>query len=217
MTRRTDWLSVLAKKVKVVTEETEKTRVEVKRKRASRKKKARSKSPDFSTPLSPCRKMSLGEAAKTDKIKAGQTQGSRVNWYHVQEWFIEGILRNNKDWLVVQPDDKWNNKTQTLWAWAEKNCAERLLKHYGEEIVRKTVLWFCDNWQGIKDQSRGKFGGAPSVKLLWTVRDRYFVEAKEGKVYELLKRRKIKKKRHMVGEYADSDMPRVGWGDDDEV
>ncbi|MBN2258098.1 MAG: hypothetical protein JW704_09765 [Anaerolineaceae bacterium] len=185
------------------------------RKRAARREPAPAKDrPNFEQPSSSVmRQVELEVAAKLDKPnplrkKDGQTGAGVVNWYHVQAWFIDGIKRNNKGWLVVQPDDKWTERSQTWWGGKEKANAGRLLKHYGEEILHKTVAWFCDNWQGIKDASNGRLGGAPTVNLLWAARDRFFAEALEGKRY------KPKRKKHMVGEYdANTDtMPNRGWG-----
>lgn len=195
--------------------------VHVKKKRERRKAMAKESKPevsDFDVPKEKVfQKISLTGEDLSIRPKPGQTGSDVVNWYHVQRWFVDKILQVNADWLVVQPDDRWDSTTQTMWAWREKGCAERLLKHYGPEIVKKTVEWFCDNWQGIKDASNGKLGGAPSVRLLWVARERFFAEANEGKAYKPGLSSKWKKKRkHMVGEYdadADSKMPDIGWGD----
>lgn len=142
----------------------------------------------------------------------GQTKNKKINWFCVQRWFIEGIHKNNPDWLVIdsKKTENWTERKQTWWTWAEKNCAQRLLEHYGEDVVKETVEWFCDNWQGMVDESNGRLSGAPSVKLLWASRDRIFVDAKLGYVPG----RKNKKKKHMVGEYdpkSANDGPGFGW------
>jgi hypothetical protein len=140
----------------------------------------------------------------TDKVVKKKRE-NKVNWFSVQQWFIKGINKNNPDWFVAKNKDQ-KEHNQTWWAWAEKNCAERLLKHYGPDTVEKTVEWFCDNWQSMVDDSNGKLSGAPNVRFLWAGRDRIFPDAVIGK--------KPKVKKHMVGEYnaeQTSKFPKIGW------
>lgn len=174
---------------------------------------SKSDCPDFSDVF--C-ESSLDDAVAFGK-KCGQRKKCAVNWFQVQGWFANAIARNNKDWLVVEKDD--DELSQTAWAWKEKGCAERLLKHYGPEVVEKTVDWFCDNWQAMKDASCGKLYGAPTVCFLWSSRERIFPAAKEGKPYVVsTKKHSKRKKKHMVGEYnaeSANKMPRIGFGDID--
>lgn len=212
-----DTLLKLAEELKA---KTERDYVNVRAKRAARKAafcSEKSETSQFERPREKVMcKMTLEESALSNKPKPGQTETDVVNWYHVQSWFIHGILRNNPDWLVVKVDSKRSPETQTMWVWPEKNCAERLLKHYGKDVVEKTVAWFCDNWQGIMDASNGRLGGGPSVKLLWVSRERFFAEAKQNRIYKPGFKGAKKRRKHMVGEYdanADSKMPDIGWGD----
>lgn len=221
MARGKDSKAFLIESVERIRKKTEKDYARVRAKRAARRLSQQTEKPETSEFAEPKAKVfgkvSLPEAALSRKPRPGQTGSNVINWYYVQDWFIRGILKNNPDWLVVQPDDRWNSTTQTMWAWREKACAERLLKHYGPDVVKNTVAWFCDNWQEIKNASNSRLGGAPSVRLLWSARERFFAEAKEGKTYEGgLSNRRKKKRKHMVGEYdadADSKMPDIGWGD----
>lgn len=146
-----------------------------------------------------------------DKLvgNVGQTKENKITWFCVQRWFVKGIRKNNPDWLVVDKGEV-SEKKQTWWGIEEITCANKLLKHYGAEIVEKTVEWFCDNWQGIMDNSNGRLSGAPNVRLLWVSRDIFFVDAKLGYVPG---RKKKKVKKHMVGEY-DPELDgstKVGW------
>ena len=202
---------------KVRKEETVATRKKVRKKRSARKtREEKPDTPDFEAADKPYTQSSLYDAAKTKKRNSRQTKGSVVNWFCVQDWLISGILRNNRKWFVVKKDGEWKENEQTWWVWGEKNCAERLLKHYGAEVVEKTVAWFCDNWQAMIDASDGRLSGAPSVKLLWVSRDRIFADAELG-ISPAKPKRRANKKRHMVGEYdakSASKRPRIGWSDD---
>lgn len=219
MARQKDWRKVLSRKIAKASVKTEQIHKEVTVKRAknkSQRKKAEAETPKDERP--DFGKMDLAEAARSKKRKAGQTGTSVVNWFNVQGWFKEGMLRNNPDWLVVRHDDD-DRYDQTWWCWREKSCAEKLLKHYGPKVVEKTVAWFCDNWQGLMDASDYRLTGAPTINLLWVSRERYFVDAKLGKKPKAPKKHKRNpsgKKLHMVGEYnaeSASKSPDFGWGD----
>lgn len=222
-TKKEAWRSRLEAIVQRQVEKTGQAAAEVVSKRSKRKAEVLKAHPEFEEPnATTYRQVLMTEKNIGARAKPKRRSDGTPNWFFVQEWFIDGIYRNNRKWFVVEPGKDWNATSQTLWVWAEKNCAERLLAHYGEEIVKKTVAWFCDNWQGIIDQSHGRLGGAPNIKMLWAMRDKYFVEASEGKVYERAKSIKDakaerrKKKKHMVGEHdpdAEAKMPLVGWGD----
>jgi len=206
--RKSDWKDRLAKRAKVRKEDTQKRHVEVTAKRAARRKKKVPKSSD--KPLVP----SFGPLGIEDKTRdCGQTQKKVIGWFLVQGWFRSAIIKTNPAWLVTDHEDA-TAQSQSWWTWAEKNCAERLLKRYGEETVEKTVKWFVANWQAKKDRSDGRLEGAPTVNLLWVSRERIFSDAKEG--IKIKPPRKRKTKKHMVGEYDDAaanKLPRVGWGD----
>ena len=145
------------KKLKdIVSESSVKTRdihKKVSKKRADNRSNINSECPDFSGALE---QSSLGDAASFGE-KGRQDGIKRVNWFCVQGWFVGAISRSNKDWLVVEKD--CDEESQTGWAWAEKGCAHRLLKHYGPEIVESTVNWFVENWQAMKDGSGGRLYG----------------------------------------------------------
>jgi hypothetical protein len=158
--------------------------------------------------------MSLDEAVGQQSCR--QTQDGIVNWYIVQGWFWREIKRVNPAWLVVKKKNRGTEKDQTWWAVKEKKLAHKLLAHYGPEVLERTVRWFVENWQAIKDRSQGKVTGAPTVQLLWASRERIFSDAEAGiEVKPLEKHRAKKRKRHMVGEYDDESAsePRIGWGD----
>lgn len=213
-------LSALNKKVVKSIEETEEARLERLAKKQAKKhatrpdgdakdQGARGDTPDFSGFFKP---------------DSGQTAKSDVGWFDVHEWFREGIMRNNKKWLVCQPvpyrdgDDCSGSGSGVLgWCHPEKKCARMLLVKYGAGVVEKVVGWYCDNWDALKKNSDGRLIGAPSVRLLWASRDMFFSEeAMSGKKVKV-KKPKPKPKKHMVGEYdaeRSSKSPRVGWRKD---
>lgn len=193
--------------------ETLKKRSENKKKREARKIKTIEsceeidETPDFEIKATPYKATPLQDCIKGRKKRRGQTGPRRVNWFDVQTWMREAMDRNNPDWLVVKKEN-WTERGQTWWTWAEKNCAERLLEHYGADVVKNTIDWYCDNWQAMVDSSRGSLSGAPSIKLLFSSRDRMFADAKLGNTPGK------RKKKHMVGEYdakAADKMPKLGW------
>jgi hypothetical protein len=201
MIRSKNWRKKVLEKVEVVKDNTNNKESEVVEKR----NKNRCIKQEFESNLSETPEFNCEKTYS-------RTKNKRVNWFCVQRWFIDGIRKNNPDWLVIdnKKTENWTERKQTWWTWAEKNCAQRLLEHYGEDVVKKTVEWFCNNWQGMVDESDGRLSGAPSVKLLWASRDRIFVDAKLGYVPGK-KRKKVKK--HMVGEY-DPELDgskKVGW------
>lgn len=201
MIRSKNWRKKVLEKVEVVKDNTNNKESEVVEKR----NKNKCTKQEFESNLSETPEFNC-------ENKYARTKSKRVNWFCVQRWFIDGIRKNNPDWLVIdnKKTENWTERKQTWWTWAEKNCAQRLLEHYGEDVVKKTVEWFCNNWQGMVDESDGRLSGAPSVKLLWASRDRIFVDAKLGYVPGK-KRKKVKK--HMVGEY-DPELDgskKVGW------
>jgi hypothetical protein len=197
------WVKQLLKKACVTIESSEDTRVKVKKRRDERRSdsgaESGKKNPNF------------GQKTLADAI--GQNKKDEVNWYTVQDWFWKEIMRVNPAWAVVK--EKKDEEEQTGWTWNEKNCAQRLLKHYGAEVVRNTVIWFVDNWQAMKDRSDGALTGAPTVNLLWVSRERIFPDAQAGIVIKPKRKARRKKKKHMVGEYDDdrdySKIPKVGW------
>lgn len=214
LVQRTSWVKALSKKAKKRTEESDEIHKKVKKKRKQNRAKAvankdggKGDHPNF------VGAMTLDEAVSQQGAR--QTQKDVVNWYIVQGWFWKEITRINKKWLVVKT--RGTERNQTWWVWEEKNCAHRLLKHYGPDVVRSTVKWFVENWQALKDRSDGVLTGAPTVQLLWASRERYFPDAQAGVKVRPPKKRKAKKRKgHEIGEYNDesaSKLPRVGWGD----
>lgn len=206
--RRNDWikkLSALAKVAKEKTDENIKIKQEKKR---GRKPKEKVNKEGIVPCFDNCFKVvNIDDACKN-------SVSCKVNWFSVQQWFIEGILKNNKDWLLMDKDSITEDN-QSWWAWPEKSCAERLLKLYGNDLVRDTVFWFCDNWQAMKDNSGGKLMGSPNVRFLWKCRDSIFADAKEGIKIGVTKRKR--RKRHIVAEYDETvanKQPGIGWNDD---
>jgi hypothetical protein len=203
-----NWRKKFSKKIEDIKENTLRLEEKAREKRKEKNKIKQELKPETPS-FKDCYTQSTVDKSAGDNR---QSKENKVNWFCVQRWFIKGIRKNNPDWLVIDNEKtkKWTERKQTWWTWAEKNCAQRLLDHYGENVVRETVEWFCDNWQGMVDESNGRLSGAPSVKLLWASRDRIFVDAKLG--YVPGKRNK-KKKKHMVGEY-DPELDgstKVGW------
>jgi len=80
-------------------------------------------------------------------------------------WFKDALLRLNGKQFIISP-----------WTVKQKKLAKDLLKIYGAPLVKKAVDWFCDNWGEIVDKSRGRLRGAPSIGLLWSMREMVFGE-----------------------------------------
>ena len=91
-----------------------------------------------------------------------------------------------------------------------------MLKHYGSDVLNRTIKWFVENWQAMKDRSEGKLTGSPTVTLLWVSRERIFADAEAGFPIRPPKKTSSKRKRHMNSEYDEESarkMPGIGWSD----
>jgi len=210
----------LLAKAKIISEQTSKKHEEVTKKRQKRRGNKTGETGIKSSVPNFCQVGEIPLENIGKKSKDGQTQKNDIRWWHVLCWFQREIVRHNNehgtDWKIVD-EEYFTEEKQTVWAWPEKNCANRLLKHYGPSDVEQTVVWFFDNWQAMKDRSEGDLTGSPSVRFLWSCRDRVFSEAKEGKTIGP-KKRKPRKKKHLVGEYnaeSAAKLPGIGWGDED--
>jgi len=219
MTRMKGWRKKLRRRIQSQSDKTDKVLKDVQERRSRRKRQKKASEPVESKPEVPTfGRKKLEDAATSGQEGAGQTHKYGVNWKHVLGWFHDGMERNNPDWLVVDKG-KGSEEEEESWVWRQRDCANRLLKRYGAEVVKETVAWFCDNWQALKDASDGRLTGSPSINLLWASRERYFADAKAGvKPMKPKKRRPRKKRKHMVGEYdaeSASKSPDAGWDDDD--
>jgi hypothetical protein len=201
-----NWRKKFSKKIEDIKENTLRLEEKAREKRKEKNKIKQELKPETPS-FKDCYTQSTVDKSAGDNR---QTKKDVINWFCVQRWFVKGIRKNNSDWLVVDKGDDVSEKKQTWWGIEEITCANKLLKHYGPEIVEKTVEWFCDNWQAMIDNSNGRLSGAPNVRFLWVGRDRIFVDAKLGNVPG---RKKPKKKKHMVGEY-DPELDgstKIGW------
>ena len=151
-------LLALRNKVSKSIERTQKVKAEVEAKRAS-KKVVHEKVPE-----------------KKDLLdKMGQVQVSRtvvrrkVNATAVEGWFKDGIRKLYGDNFVIP-----------YWTVKQKTLAKRLLGIYGEDLVRDAVEHYCSNWPKMVQESRGRIKGAPTINLLWSIREWMFAEVQEA-------------------------------------
>ena len=149
-----------------------------------KKKAARKSIPDFDLELT----------------NGGQRPKKAVNSTEVKLWFREGLEELYGGKLTIPPDKVW-------WTVKEKNVANRLLEAYGEELVKKTVAYFCEHWMKIVSRSRGRISGRPDIKLLWAMRERIFADAELGVVPE-----QGKKLSRDSDEYEEGKPIGIGWG-----
>lgn len=208
---RSAWVKDLLKKAEVRTEKSDEIGEKVKKKRVARRKAkeaAKSRDPDSIPDFGA---MSLDESVC--KQDARQTKKDVVNWYTVQGWFWDEILKVNKKWLVVK-GERGSEKDQTQWTWKEKNCAQRLLDHYGPDVLRETIRWYVENWQVMKDRNL-KLMGAPTVNFLWAGREQIFADAAVGVPLMPLKKRKTRKQKRVDSSEYDPEsakkVPGIGW------
>jgi len=86
----------------------------------------------------------------------------------VEQWFREGI------WALF-------GRKFLLPAWpascGQRSLSLKLLENYGPDLTKRTIMLFCQSWDRIVRESGGRLSGAPTVNLLWAMRERIFAEA----------------------------------------
>lgn len=122
-----------------------------KRKEEKRSKKARGRRPGE-------------EKAPRKRPKAPQ---KKPNSKDVEKWFREGI------WSLF-------GRKFIVPAWPA-SCGQRalslkLLENYGTDLTKRAVMLFCQTWDQRVRESGGRLSGAPTVNLLWAMRERVFAE-----------------------------------------
>lgn len=111
-------------------------------------------------------------------------------------WFVEGMAKLHGRKIVV-----------CAWTIPQKTLAKKLLQAYGEELVHKAVDRFCSTWNEIVQGSRGRLTGAPTINLLWGMRERIFADIQIDKPAKM-----VKLDQRERGEYEKpKDAPVVGW------
>jgi len=117
-----------------------------------------------------------------------------VNSSDVWQWFEAHLKERHGDTFVVDG-----------WTIPQKTLAKKLLKAYGEELVKKAVDYLFSIWDDMVKDSQGKLSGEPTINFLWATRERVLADVQTG--------RKRKRKRHRDhGEYiGKTKTPRIGW------
>lgn len=141
-----------------------------------------------------------------DFSDAGQTQKKVVNSNAVRDWFREGIDRNYGHKVTNHfGGEGWKARGK------QGKLAKKLLEEHGPDMVKKAVDYLCDHWEVLRENSKGKLTGMPTVALLWAMKETVIADIELGRI----PRRRPKK--HMVGEYTGrGNMPKVGWGNEQE-
>lgn len=150
-------LSKLRARVAKVAENTRQVRAEVEVKREERKVE-----PFSRRPPAPVLTLVPVEAEKVVRKRA-------VTASTVEDWFKGGLTVLFGPSFIVP---KWTVKQKTLAKW--------LLDQYGAELTESGVSYFCENWQNFVKSSRGRLSGAPTVNLLWAMRERIFADVQSG-------------------------------------
>lgn len=153
-------LSKLRARITKVAENTRQVRAEVEQKREERKVEPFSRRP-------PAPVLTLVPVeAETARVAPKRA----VTAHAVEAWFKSGLVELFGPSFVVP---KWTVKQKTLAKW--------LLEQYGPELTEKGVSYFFENWNGLVKSSRGRLSGAPTVNLLWAMRERIFADVQSGK------------------------------------
>lgn len=108
----------------------------------------------------------------------------------VERWLREGTVALYGPKFVVP---RWTVKQRTL--------AKNLLLAYGEELVERAVEYYCQTWRDRVNKSRGRITGAPTINLLWAMREVVFAEVQVGP--------KVEPKN--ADEYRQDGSPDSGW------
>lgn len=105
-----------------------------------------------------------------EQVEKPKRVGKSVNASAVEDWFRYGLSALFGQTFIVP---KWTVKQKTLAKW--------MLEQYGPELTQAGVVYFCDNWNNLVRSSRGRLSGAPTVNLLWAMRERIFADVQSGK------------------------------------
>lgn len=141
----------------------------------------------------------------------GQSGEKVITSTDVENWFREGIEDNYGATITLPPENRW-------WRPKEKSLAKKLLEEYGPELVKKAVLYLCENWEKMVEGSGGKLQGMPTIEFLWGARARIVPDAERGREYKVSPAKpKLSDNnvlRHDAAEYSKkSRRIGVGWGD----
>lgn len=88
-----------------------------------------------------------------------------INSLDVEQWFRDGIWELYGRKFIIP---SWTVKQKTL--------AKRLLTAYGPELTQSAVAMLCSGWNDMKRKSRGRLSGAPTINLLWGMRERVYAD-----------------------------------------
>ena len=143
-------------------ENTQQVRAEVEAKREERK----AQQPFTRRPPAPVLTLVPDEPVESKPKRASKS----VTASAVEAWFKSGVSELFGPTFIVP---KWTVKQKTLAKW--------LLEQYGPELTQAGVVYFCDNWNNLVKSSRGRLSGAPTVNLLWAMRERIFADVQSGK------------------------------------
>lgn len=105
------------------------------------------------------RKPKLAEVVKL-AVKVKQ-----INSTNVEQWFRDGVWALYGKKFIIP---SWTVKQRTL--------AKRLLTAYGPELTKDAVDLLCSGWRSMVSKSRGRLSGAPTVNLLWGMRERVYAD-----------------------------------------
>ena len=108
----------------------------------------------------------------------------------VERWLRDGTIALYGAKFVVP---RWTVKQRTL--------AKNLLLAYGEDLVERSVEHYCQTWKDRVSKSRGRITGAPTISLLWAMREVVFAEVQVGP--------KVEPKN--ADEYRQDGSPDSGW------
>lgn len=125
-----------------------------------------------------------------DRFELAADEPRKPKASDVERWLREGTAAIYGPKFIVP---RWTVKQNAL--------AKRLLDDYGAELVKKAVDHYCQTWQDRVKQSRGRITGAPTISLLWAMREVVFAEAQVGPKVEP----------RNTDEYRKDDSPDSGW------
>lgn len=95
----------------------------------------------------------------------------KVNSVDVEKWMRQGIYDLYGKRFIIP---RWNVKQRTL--------AKKLLQIYGADLTEKAVKYYCDDWANLVQRSKGKIYGAPTINLLWGMRETIFAQVQNAEL-----------------------------------
>jgi len=131
----------------------------------------------------------------------GQQPDRVVTSEDVKVWFHRELERNFGDSHTLHPLKEW-------WTIKRATLAKRLLKAYDSRIVEKVIIYLCEKWEAMVEESEGRLSGLPTVEFLWGARERLVADMEAGR--EPGKGRKKMSKNS--DEYRKGKPIGVGWG-----